>query len=224
MSSEEIIKIADFELHLIKNMRAKHILLRQNTKGEIVLTCPRFCTKRRAIAFAESQLAWIKAHLQHAPKEIVFCPEMRVSLLGKTYLLKQGKMTEVSKDILFISGERSFFHRRVCSYAQKILLLYVQEKSHQLASLLGVCMGRISLRNTSSRWGSCSSSKNLSFCWKIAFAPKEVIDYLIAHEVAHLAHMNHGPNFWKAVDSLTDKRKEAERWLKENGRQLQRIH
>ena len=223
MSSEEINYISDFEVHLVKNLRAKHILLKQNAKGEIVLTCPRFCTKGRAIRFAESQLAWIRAHVQCAPQEVVFCPEMTVSLLGKSYLLKSGKRTEILDDTLFISGESSFFHRRVCSYAQKILLPYIQTKVRELTNQLGVCAGRITLRNTSSRWGSCSSTKNLSFCWKIAFAPIGVIDYLIAHEVAHLAHMNHGPHFWAAVDVLTDKRKEAERWIKANGRQLQRI-
>ena len=223
MSSEEIIYIGDFEIHLVKNLRAKHVLLKQNTKGEIVLTCPRFCTKGRAIRFAETQLPWIKAHLQHAPKEIIFCPEMSVSLLGKSYCLKSGKRTEVIDGVLFISGESSFFHRRVCSYAQKILLPYIQNKAQQFAQELEVHVGRITLRNTSSRWGSCSSTKNLSFCWKIAFAPLNVIDYLVAHEVAHLAHMNHSPHFWATVDSLIDKRKEAEHWLKTNGRQLQRI-
>ena len=223
MSSEEIIHIADFEIHLVKNPRAKHILLKQNTKGEIMLVRPRFCLRKQAIRFAETQLAWIRAHVQHAPEQTVFAPEMSVALLGKTYLLKRGKTTDVVDGALYISGDIEFFHRRVCSYAQKILLPYIQDQVYDLTKKLGVSVGRITLKNTSSRWGSCSSSKNLSFCWKIAFAPQAVIDYLIAHEVAHLVHMNHGVQFWATVDSLTDKKKEAERWLKANGRRLQAI-
>ena len=223
MSSKEIIPIGDFEIFFVKNPRAKHILLKQNVKGEIILTCPRFCSKRRAVRFAQTQLAWLKAHVQHAPKEVIFKPEMTVSLMGIPYILKRGKVTAPVDKTLFISGEETFFHRRLCSYAQKILLPYIQQEVKRLTAQLGVRSGRITLRNTSSRWGSCSTTHNLSFCWKLAFAPKEVIDYLIAHEVAHLIHMNHSTQFWSVVDELTDKRKEAEHWLKVNGRSLQYI-
>ena len=106
---------------------------------------------------------------------------------------------------------------------QKELLRYIQTQVASLTHQLNVKVARITLRNTSSRWGSCSSARNLSFCWKIAFAPLEVIDYLIAHEVAHLVHMNHGTKFWTLVHTLTDKCEIAERWLKKNGSQLQRI-
>ena len=223
MSSKEIVFVGEFEVYFVKNSRAKNILLKQNTKGEIILTCPRFCSQRRALRFAETQLAWIKAHMQHMPKEVVFKPDMSVSLLGETYTVKRGKLTTLVGKTLFVSGEEPFFHRRLCSYAQKMLLTYIQGAVKCLTKKLDVQAGRITLRNTSSRWGSCSTTHNLSFCWKLAFAPKEVIDYLIAHEVAHLVQMNHSPRFWSVVDALTDKRKEAERWLKVNGRRLQSI-
>ena len=132
-------------------------------------------------------------------------------------------MTEEVGGVLTISGGSEFFHRRVCSYAQKVLLPYVQQRTSVLAKKLGVKIGRITLRNTSSRWGSCSSSHNLRFCWKIAFAPVDVVDYLIAHEVAHLVQMNHSPKFLAVVDSLVDCRKSAEKWLKMNGHKLQGI-
>lgn len=223
MSSDEIIKIADYEVHLVKNKRAKHILLKQTVKGDIVLTCPRFCPKIMAIQFAKQQLPWIKAHVLCAPKQTVFKPSDTITLLGTSYILEQGALTKLCENKLIISGNAEFFHRRVCSYAKKILLSYVHQQVSLLTQKLGVKAGRITLRNTSSRWGSCSSKKTLSFCWKIAFAPQEVIDYLIAHEVAHLKEMNHSHQFWNVVDSLTDNRKNAEIWLKKNGRELQTI-
>ena len=223
MSRDEIIPIEDFEVRLVKSVRAKHILLKQNAKGEIILTCPRFCPKMMAIRFAKTQVPWIRAHILCGPKERVFKPDDKVSILGKEYVLQQGHPMGPKGGVLMISGDISFFHRRVCSYAQKILLTYLQKKVAELTKTLGIKGGRITLRNTSSRWGSCSSTRNLSFCWKIAFAPKEVVDYLVAHEVAHLVHMNHSPKFWALVDTLTDHCVFAEKWLKKNGRELQSI-
>ena len=104
-----------------------------------------------------------------------------------------------------------------------MLLPFIQNEVSMLTKQLNVHAGRITLRNTSSRWGSCSGTRNLSFCWKIAFAPLYVIQYLVAHEVAHLVHMNHGDSFWLLVDHLTPHRKEAEKWLKIHGRDLQGI-
>ncbi|MBQ3696254.1 MAG: M48 family metallopeptidase [Alphaproteobacteria bacterium] len=223
MSRDEFINIANFKVRLQKSQRAKHILLKQNTKGEIVLTYPRFCPKIMAISFAKKQAAWIHAHIKYGHKERVFCPNETITLLGIDYVLQSGRVTEQKENTIFISGAPEFFHRRVCSYAQKVLLPYIQKRVSMLIQKLNVKPGRITLRNTSSRWGSCSSIHNLSFCWKIAFAPLDVIDYLVAHEVAHLVHMNHSDRFWALVDSLTDKRIFAENWLKKHGRDLQSI-
>lgn len=223
MSSQEIIKISDFQIQLVRSPRARHILLKQNMKGEIVLTYPKLCPKILAISFAKKQLPWIRAHVQYAPKEVVFRWGDSVSILGQEYLIQQGAQGHIENGILFVSGAPEFCHRRVCVVAQKMLQAYLHQKIPELTAQLGVKSGRIVLRNTSSRWGSCSSRKTLSFCWKIAFAPRDVIDYLIAHEVAHLKEMNHSPKFWAVVDSLVDHRKRSERWLKENGRKLQAI-
>ncbi|MDB2415501.1 M48 family metallopeptidase, partial [Rickettsiales bacterium] len=77
-----------------------------------------------------------------------------------------------------------------------------------------------SIKDTKSRWGSCSSNGNLSFCWKLVLAPEEVFKYVIAHEVSHLKHMNHSPEFWKQVQSLMPNYKTHCKWLKLNGHNL----
>jgi len=223
MSSVEELDIAGFRVLFSKSQRAKHILLKQNQHGEIVLTCPKYCPKIMAVAFAKKQVAWIRAHVQHGPKVKVFVPNEEITIVGQPYRLIHGEHTEEKPGCLTLSGDLTFFHRRVCSFAQKKLLSYIQNEVSRLTKKINVTAHRITLRNTSSRWGSCSSTKNLSFCWKIAFAPKEVIDYLIAHEVAHLAEMNHSDRFWAVVDELTDTRKVGDKWLKQNGRMLQGI-
>ena len=217
------IKINDIPILIQKSPRAKRIALKQKSSGEITLIVPKYCPVWMATSFAKSQKAWIIAHASHPPKQITFVPNMTVEIIGQQLTLAQGKPTHIENGILYLSGDIQFFHRRTCDYAKKQLLPFMQQEVSRLTKILGVSAGRITLRNTSSRWGSCSSTHNLSFCWKIAFAPIYVIQYLAAHEVAHLVHMNHSQNFWNEVDKLTPHRKIAEKWLKINSRDLQGI-
>jgi predicted metal-dependent hydrolase len=91
------------------------------------------------------------------------------------------------------------------------------------AGKLGVSPRRITLRDTTSRWGSCSSTGALNFSWRLIMAPSYVLDYLAAHEVAHLVHMNHSPAFWKILGKLSAHVERAEAWLKINGAGLLRF-
>ena len=87
---------------------------------------------------------------------------------------------------------------------------------------LGVKPARITVRDTASRWGSCSAARSLSFSWRLILAPDFVLDYVVAHEVAHLREMNHGPRFWAHVRSLVPDIETPQDWLKVHGRGLQR--
>ncbi len=87
---------------------------------------------------------------------------------------------------------------------------------------IGVAPSRITMRDTASRWGSCSAARVISFSWRLIFAPDFVRDYVVAHEVAHLKEMNHGPRFWKIVELLHPEMRAAQAWLKTHGRSLQR--
>ena len=81
---------------------------------------------------------------------------------------------------------------------------------------------RITVRDTASRWGACSSGRSLSFSWRLILAPDFVLDYVVAHEVAHLREMNHSPRFWAHVKSLVADIDTPQDWLKRHGRELQR--
>ena len=81
----------------------------------------------------------------------------------------------------------------------------------------------MTFKDTRSRWGSCTSDGRLAFSWRIVMAPPYVIDYLAAHEVAHLAEMNHGPRFWTACRRLCPRTDEAKAWLKRHGTMLHAI-
>ncbi|MGN1063532.1 MAG: M48 family metallopeptidase, partial [Alphaproteobacteria bacterium] len=110
---------------------------------------------------------------------------------------------------------------RVRDFIKRTAYEYIQAKALKMAAELGKCPTKITLRDTSSRWGSCSSDKHLSFCWKLALAPDYVLDYIIAHEVSHLCEMNHSPSFWATVGRLNVRQADAQIWLRKNGTELQ---
>jgi predicted metal-dependent hydrolase len=99
----------------------------------------------------------------------------------------------------------------------------LERLSRMHASSIGATIRSISMKDTRSRWGSCSTEGNLSFSWRIVMAPPQVIDYLAAHEVAHLKEMNHGPHFWALCRKLCPQMEEAKAWLKRHGSQLHAI-
>ena len=98
----------------------------------------------------------------------------------------------------------------------------MEEKALELGAQIGVRPSRITVRDTASRWGSCSSGRSLSFSWRLILAPAFVLDYVVAHEVAHLREMNHSARFWAHVRSLVADIKAPQAWLKSHGRELQR--
>lgn len=104
-------------------------------------------------------------------------------------------------------------------HAEKIIAPLAREKAKQI----GKSVADIGFRDTTSRWGSCSSDGKLSFSWRLIFAPIEVIDYVVAHEVAHLAHFDHSPAFWALCRDLSKDYTSGKHWLKLNGQQLQQI-
>ena len=82
---------------------------------------------------------------------------------------------------------------------------------------MGVTYGRISIREQKTRWGSCSSKGNLNFNWRLIFAPPEVLDYVVVHELAHRKEMNHSKAFYAIVESIMPDYRKWKKWLKENG-------
>ena len=214
----------DFEINRIqvrKNNRAKNLRLAVDKHGRPVLTIPFLCPKWYALRWAEKQKGWIEKNT-FTPNN--FAPEQNISIGDKIYKLKhnpQQKNNIVGKTEIIIGGDLCFFNRRVRDLIKKEFLSLLQKQIPLYAQKLGVKYHRITLRDTSSRWGSCSARGNLNFCWRIALAPEFVIHYLIAHEVSHLKYMNHSASFWKTVTTLTPDTTRAKNWLKHHARQLQ---
>ncbi len=133
--------------------------------------------------------------------------------------------TEAAPDgpLLCVAGEAPYVPRRVADFLRREAKRDLEAAVARHARRLGVSPRRITLRDTSSRWGSCSTQGNLNFSWRLILAPPYVLDYLAAHEVAHILHMNHSPIFWKLTNRLFPETDRAEAWLKTHGSGLHRF-
>lgn len=223
----EKIQIGDYFLFFSQKKNTKNIRLRFDKKGNLLLTAPWFCRKATALAFAEKNLEWIKNQTAQQVSSRRFRNGDVIMLLGKEYTVCHNKMHKggilISQNQLIVGGEAEFIHRRITDFAKQQLYTYIQAKVLEMASVLHEKPQKIVLHNTSSRWGSCSSKKRMNFCWKLAFAPLFVIDYIAAHETAHLKEMNHSVQFWQTVARLNVQQAEAQIWLRKYGATLQAV-
>lgn len=200
--------------------------MRLDKTGAVVVTYPFFCPRRKAEQFVNAQADWIDRQRAHLPAIRIFKPGDAITIAGREYALApapESRGTHAAGGVLRVGGAPEFFHHRVCDFIRKETLAYLESRADAYARALGVAHGRIALRDTSTRWGSCSGRKSLNFCWKIGLAPDYVIDYLVAHEVSHLCEMNHGDAFWKTLARLPVRRADAEIWLRRHGRELQAV-
>jgi predicted metal-dependent hydrolase len=124
--------------------------------------------------------------------------------------------------ILCVAGAADHMDRRVHDFLKREARKDLHKASLAYAVELGVRVRRVSIRDQSSRWGSCTSAGSLSYSWRLILAPPYVLDYLAAHEVAHLVEMNHSPRFWRVVGRICDHVERAKRWLDTYGNDLHR--
>ncbi|CAM3046811.1 M48 family peptidase [Komagataeibacter xylinus] len=208
--------------------RARRISMRIDpVAGHVVMTLPRAARRADGLALLRAHSGWVAAGLARLPpaaelrhgghvlldgqsREIVHCPEAR-----RGAWLEEGR--------LHVSGAAEFISRRVMAYLRAQAQVLLPARLRLQAEASGLRPTQLRLRDTKSRWGSCSSDGSIMLCWRLVMAPQEVQHYIIAHELAHLRHMNHGPDFWLLVDQLTPHRRQAEKWLRANGASLHRL-
>ena len=215
----------DFPLQVNHSKLAKRLTLRIDSQKRIpVVTIPKRCSEKRAVEFVETHRLWILKSLQSIPEIKRFEPNIKINLFGADYIivhnpeLKRGCFIEGDK--IYVSGEESFLHRRVKDFIKDYAKKELDSLSREKARILGKKLNNVCLKDTKSRWGSCSSNNNINYSWRIALAPYAVIEYLVCHEVAHLAEQNHSIDFWNKVKELCPNYKNARLWLKKYGKEL----
>lgn len=211
---------------------ARRFTLRvRSADGQAVLTMPPRASLKSAQAFAERHAAWIGTRLAALPGRIPFLPGALVPLRGVDHRITldptalrrcQAGVDPQGEPLLRLSP-------RAADPADIVLRFLMAEARRDLAAAvarhaaaIGRPVARITLRDTRSRWGSCSSRGALNFSWRLVLAPPLVLDYLAAHEVAHLVHMDHSELFWRVTRGLAPDTDAAEAWLKRHGPALHR--
>ena len=213
---------------------ARRMTLRvSRTSRSVIVTVPVSCDLVQAGTFLNIHLDWVRERLCNLPEHTPFYDGAVVPLRGAPHVIvatgptregpvvQQG-ITIEGKPALRVSGSSEFVGRRLKDWMSGVAARDLCERVEWHAANLGLRHGRISVRDQKSRWGSCSSTGALSFSWRLIMAPSFVLDYVAAHEVAHLAEMNHGPRFWALVRRTMPRTDEAKRWLHTFGTDLHR--
>jgi predicted metal-dependent hydrolase len=206
--------------------RARRIALRVNAAERVVeLVLPRGVPASHGMRFVQSKRGWITARLKALPLRVPFVEGALVPVLGVPYCIRpetgaSGPPVAITGGEIRVRGDPRFLARRVHDFLVVMARRELGRRARHLAAQIGYRVARISVRDTRSRWGSCSERGSLSFSWRLIFAPDRVIDYVVAHEVAHLAEMNHGPRFWRLVESLSPDTATPRAWLKRHRSRL----
>lgn len=212
----------------LDNPRARRVSLRVDTAaGVIVLVRPRRVSPSFVTAFVSDKRNWIADQLARLPEAIAFENGMSLSVLGEalTVQLAPEKRGGVWRDgdALFVSGRPEHAPRRIRDWLKEEARRHFGPMARELASTLERSVTRLMIRDPRSRWGSCNRDGTVSLSWRLMLAPAAVARYVVAHEVAHLKHMNHRPAFWRTVDTLVDDADSARAWLKRHGASLHGI-
>jgi predicted metal-dependent hydrolase len=222
----------NFEVTVRRHPRARRYTLRVRERDrEIVMTIPPRGSMRQARDFAERNANWIASRVKRIPQSVPFADGATIPLRGEPHRIvhkprTRGTVwTELDGNgyaIICVAGGAQHLARRVRDFLKREAKHDLTEATKRHAAVLDVAIERIGVRDTASRWGSCSSDGALSYSWRLIFAPAFVLDYLAAHEVAHCRELNHSVRFWRVVDQLTPERRRAEAWLKAHGNSLHR--
>lgn len=209
------------------NRQARQLILRIDPKREgAVLTLPRGVSRAEGLAMARERGDWLIAQLTRRPQKIAFADGAELPYQGRTVRIRhapEGRgAARLEDDTLHVAGRPEYLARRTADWLKAEARRRIAGRVRAYAEILGVRPGTITLRDTHSRWGSCAHDRDLSFSWRLILAPPHVLDYVVAHEVAHLADMDHGERFWSRVASLVPGYAEAKIWLRRYGESLHR--
>ena len=216
----------EITLKLRKNPRARRMTLRiSRVDGAVTLTVPRGVSDREALAFAAEKQDWVLGHLSQQAATVHVGPGQTLNVGGAQFELVAGagKRLRVVGNTIELPQPVEKGRLHLLAWLKEQARAELTRASDHYAERLGRGYARLSLRDTRSRWGSCSSAGALMYSWRLILAPKSVLAYVAAHEVAHLQEMNHSADFWRVVDQLYGPHQAARAWLRQDGPKLHRF-
>lgn len=206
---------------------AKRTAIRIDPVRGVVLVLPVRASRAEAERFLLGHRAWVAERLIRLPAAQSLEPGQSIPILGEPHVIRhcpdarRGVWIEAGE--VRVSGLVEHVPRRVTAFLRTHARTVIARHVAELSVRLGRPVGRLTIRDTSSRWGSCSARGDLSFSWRLVLAPEWVLSYVVAHELAHLIEMNHSPSFWAVVAGLSPDAARARTWLKRHGAGLHLI-
>ncbi len=226
----EMLRLAsgDTPIRWRHSRQARRISLRIDTRaGAVVVTLPLRATREAGLELLHIHSGWVAGKLAALPGQVAFEAGETVALSGVPHVIRpmpearRGVWAEAGE--IRVSGDRSFLARRVLDFLRVEARTILGACARCIANGSGLQPKRLVIKDTSSRWGSCSSDGVVMFSWRLVMAPSEIQHYVVAHELAHLRHLDHSHHFWAQVEALTPHRVRAEAWLRLYGAALLRI-
>ena len=224
--------LEDLTARLSVNPRARRLSIRIDARaGEAVLIAPSERKLAEVVAFARTKTSWMRERLAERPQGTPIQPGAVIDLFGKpTRLISTGgagaaRLTEdADGPVIASGGEGEAYARRVENLFKRVARDTLQTRTNVHLRTLGQRPVRLSIADPKSRWGSCSPhNRSIRYSWRVIMAPPAVIDYLAAHEVAHLVHADHSPAYWAVVQRLVGDHRPHRKWLRENGPALHAV-
>jgi predicted metal-dependent hydrolase len=216
------------EIAVKVSARARYYRLSLPASGQPLLTLPRHGRWAEAEKFLKRHAGWLAGRLKRAAPATPFADGETIPVHGVPHrIVATGKVrgrvepTSIEGEpVLLVPGAPEHRSRRLTEWLKAEALAELTRRSEVHARTLGVAIKAIGVRDQASRWGSCSSTGRLNYNWRLVLAPPHVLDYVAAHEVAHLVEMNHSPAFWKTVERALPDMARGRAWLKAHGREL----
>lgn len=208
-----------------RSPQARRLSLKVNPDRRISVVGPRRASVRQVESFVLKHADWVSRQLSKLHLPAALLPGESIPVLGAVMRLERRETHRrdvAEKDILVVAGTERQFQTRLRHLLHRMVREEIRMLADEACERAGLSYQTIALRDTISRWGSCSRKGSLSFSWRLVFAPREVLAYVVYHEVAHLKHMNHGPDFWKLVETLMPDYIHWRAWLMRQGHELHR--
>lgn len=217
---------APIELRI--NRRAKRLIVRVDvTRRVVVITAPSKRAAPDALRFAQSRAGWIAEQLALASPGLIFVDGASFPFRGAPHVIRAAptqrahvERVETPEPAFVVGGDPQFLNRRLTDWLKSEARRVLSARADDYAARIGAVRGRIAVRDPHTRWGSCSQNGGLMFSWRLILAPPDILDYVVAHECAHLRHLDHSAEFWSLVDRLGVSRDSAHRWFRTHGRSL----
>lgn len=214
------------DITLRRSARSRRFSLRVGqADGRVLLSLPLRAREGEALDFARAHEGWIRAALAKRPATTPLSLGSQIMVEGAalTIAAGAGRMVRIEGNQLIVPGDGARIPLRIAAFLKLLARDRLAEATDHYAAQLGRSVAQISLRDTRSRWGSCSPQGALMYNWRLIMAPPAVLRYVAAHEVAHLVEMNHSPAFWAVVAQLYPNWQVQRAWLKRHGAGLQAV-